>query len=720
MKFTEDEIKQIEKEFEELAKSYSTQRGQEGLDEIQKAYRFAYDAHYPIRRKSGEPYILHPISVALICSREFNLGKKSLITALLHDVVEDTDVTKEDIVREFGQEVADMVENLTKISKVSADINIKENSSLQIENFKKILISMSEDYRVVLIKLADRLHNLRTLDSLARFKQLKIASETLYVYAPLAERLGLYRIKTELEDSSFRILFPEEYQSIAKKLEDTEERRTMMINKFGLPIQARLTEEKYDYEVDGRPKSIYSIYKKMQKKDVPFEEIFDIYAFRIIFTPKPDGGSEKEQCMKIYSYVTDCYPPRPDRFRDWINNPKDNGYEALHSTVMGHDGKWVEVQIRSKRMNDIAENGIAAHHRYKGLYSGEKQFENWFSIVRDVINNSKDSDFIPALLKSGDITIFTPKGESFVLPKGSSALDFAYHLDKKIGNHAISAKINHQVRPLEYKLRNGDQVEIITSQVAKPKIDWLNKVYTAKAIIEIKKFLYEEAERVASTEKKKLENMLAQLQIKLTDRIIEKLKIFYNLHLSDPENFVYLKLEEEPQTVDSLKQILKQFTPERKINIFRFNRSKDISKKEDSSEKHYERATCCNPLPGDDIVGYELSPGNIIIHQVMCPISIELNSKHGDKIVPVSFENEEHKATLTELSFEGIDRIGIVRDLTNVLSTDLNIYIREINFKSFDGIFEGSIKLYVKSVSDLDATIQKLKKVQGVSKITRI
>ncbi len=721
MNFTELEIQNIENELEEIINAFQNRGTEQDKEEIRRAFRFAYDAHFPIRRKSGEPYIIHPINVAKICAQELNMDKNALIAALLHDVVEDTDITIDNVRENFGSDVANLVEGLTKIS--GAMNNMYD--SAQIENFRKIFISMAQDYRVILIKLADRLHNIRTLDSLARHKQLKIASETLIIYGPLAERLGLYRIKTELEDNAFRISQPQEYAKIAQKLKDTEQQRILLINKFSLPIAAKLTEQRYDFEIDGRPKSIYSIYKKMVRKKIPFEEIYDIYAIRIIFEPKENEGTEKEQCLKIYSYITDCYKPHPTRFRDWLSNPKENGYEALHSTVMGPTGQWVEVQIRSYRMNSIAENGIASHFLYKGWQSNEVKLEKWLSMIKKVLTSdaqvdvSSTSEYLTSMIKNSEIVVFTPKGEHFYLPDGATVLDFAYALGPQIGEKAALAIVNHEQRPLNFKLRSGDQVKIITATVQKPTHEWVNYATTVNALTQIRRFLHEEAEQLAPKGEAKIKELLEKLQIKFTERIIEKLRQHYQISENDPHIYVLAKVAQDNLDSESFKQILKKYTQERKINFFQFILSREDEKKDKSQRKQYVPAECCIPIPGDDVVGYELVPGVITIHKVGCSVAMDLNAKHGDKIVPVSFLKEEHKAFIAELTFEGIDRVGIVRDLTNVLSTDLNINIREIYFRAYDGIFEGSIKLYTRNVQDLENVISKLKKTKGVNKINR-
>jgi GTP pyrophosphokinase len=724
MDFTLQEQKYVLSSFENLISSCPRCHDDEKIKLLRKAFEFAHKAHYPTRRKSGEPYILHPIYVAQICCTELNLGTTSMVAALLHDVVEDTEVTVEEIKNEFGEEISIMVDGLTKISGA-----ISVTNSMQSENFKKILITMSQDIRVMLIKLADRLHNIRTLDSMPRHKQLRIASETFYIFAPIAHRIGLYTIKTELEDNAFRIKQPKECAEIERKLKNTDAQRTMFINKFSLPIAAHLTEKKYDFDISGRPKSLYGIYQKMIKKGIPFEEIYDLFAIRIIFTPKEDEGSEKEQCFKIYSIVTDIYTPRPDRLRDWVTTPKENGYESLHSTVMGPNGQWVEVQIRTRRMDEIAEFGYAAHFKYKGNQSNEGGLDNLYDIMREAIvtadpDTDEFMDNIKSILTTSKITIFTPKGDMHSFPQGATALDFAYAIHEDIGNRAISAKVNHRNMPLSYELKNGDQIEIITSQKQKPSFDWLNIVQTAKARYSLRKAINQEVDKKANVGQKKLNNLLTELNLTVTPRIIEKVKLHYDIEQDKEDRFVFAYLSEQELNLDILRKILRQSSPEKKILFWTIKSKENTTKEADKPttnniKYNYTLADCCRPIPGDPVMGFKMHQNIIEIHHVSCPEAVRLSSQQGNKIVEVDWFSREQKAFLSDLRISGVDRIGLVSDITTVLSKELDVNIRSINIYTHDGIFDGSFELYVRSIEDLNDIMSKLRKIQGVDNVLR-
>ncbi|MDD2563146.1 MAG: RelA/SpoT family protein [Salinivirgaceae bacterium] len=722
MEFTDKEKKTIDDRFENLVSSCLQKYSDERIEDVRKAFDFANKAHYPIRRKSGEPYILHPISVAQICGVELNMGATSIIAALLHDVVEDTDYTVEDIERYFGLEVAKMVEGLTKISGV-----ISVSNSLQYENFKKILISMTQDIRVILIKLADRLHNIRTLDSMPRHKQLKIASETLFIFAPIAHRLGLYAVKNELEDNAFKIKQPKEFHEIEQKLKDTESHRVLFINKFTLPIAARLTEKQYDFDVSGRSKSIYSIYQKMQRKSVTFEEIYDLFAIRIIFTPKKEDGSEKEQCFKIYSIVTDIYKPRPDRLRDWVTTPKENDYEALHSTVMGPNGNWVEVQIRTVRMDNIAEYGCAAHSNYKEEQKSGKYIDKWFSHIRETMdtedpNGSELMDNLKSTLSTNEIIVFTPKGDTRSFPIGSTALDYAYDIHKEIGNMAISAKVNYKNYPLSYVLKNGDQIEIITSKKQTPQEKWLDFVQTPRARQYLRKNLNHQSTSLAKKGRELLHNHLKEMKLVVTPRILEKIRTYFDIDQGKDDLLTYIRVAQEDISFETLKKILRQNSKEKKILFWNIGNKESNVKKNaitTSAKNNYKLAECCRPLPGDPVQGFAIKPNSIEIHHLNCPEAIKLSSQYGDKIVQVDWFSDEQKAFLTGIKLTGIDRMGIISDMTQVLTKELNINIRSLNFYSHDGIFEGAIELYVRNFDDLQEIINKLKRTKGVDKVFR-
>lgn len=725
MDFTPKEQEDIDLHFEEMLAACARCRNTDKQDELRKAFNFARKAHYPIRRKSGEPYIHHPISVAQICYSELNLGATSMVAALLHDVVEDTEYTTDDIKNEFGEEVAIMVDGLTKISGV---MNV--TNSLQSANFKKILITMSQDIRVMLIKLADRLHNIRTLDSLPRHKQLKIASETFYVFAPIAHRIGLYAIKTELEDNAFKIMQPKEYADIAQKLKNNEAQRTMFINKFSLPIAARLTEKKIDYDISGRPKSIYGIYQKMKRKGVTFEEIYDLFAIRIIFTPTMDDGSEKEQCFKIYSVVTDIYASRPDRLRDWVTKPKDNSYEALHLTVMGPEGKWVEVQIRTRRMDQIAEFGYAAHFKYKDSQNNEDKergLEKLYDMMREVILTSDPDtgEFMNNLqmaLSTTEIVAFTPKGDTHSFPYGATALDFAYAVHPSIGHRAISAKVNHKNMPITYKVQNGDQIEIITSQKQNPSAHWLEIVKTSKARYYLRKLLNQETEAKAVEGRAKLNKLLSELKLTITDRIIEKIKNYYRIAHDKDENYVLAQLSGKTLTIDILREILRQSSPEKKLLFWTIQSKQDTQQKDTTTpvpQYEYTLASCCRPIPGDQVQGLKILPNKLEIHHVNCPEAIRLSAQYGDKIVEVDWFSREQKAFLATIKMSGIDRMGVANEITTMLSKKLDVNIRSINIYTYDGRFEATLELYVRSIEDLKDIMNKLKMIQGIDNVQR-
>lgn len=731
MDFTQEEVQKINKHFEELKQKAVKSRTKENAELIDQAFDFAYKSHYPVRRKSGEPYIFHPIAVAEIVASELLLGTTSIVTALLHDVVEDTEYTAEDIKQFFGEKVSQMVEGLTKMSGV-----FDHRSSLQAENFRKMLLSMADDVRVILIKLADRLHNMRTLESMPNNKQLKIAGETLFLYAPLAHRLGLYRMKTELEDISFRYRHPEDYQQINQKLEESNEKRTNFINKFSLPIAARMTDAGYDFDISGRPKSVYSIWQKMQKKGVTFEQIYDLFAIRIIFTPKEDEGAEKEQCYKIYSLITDIYRPRPDRLRDWVNTPKANGYEALHSTVMGPNGKWVEVQIRTRRMNEIAERGFAAHWKYKGQHDQESELDNWLGKIKETIE-SPDTDALEFLddvklnLYNSEIMVFSPKGELIKLPQNATALDFAYEIHTEVGNQAVYAEINHKSLPVTAKLKSGDQVRIITSAKAQPKIEWIQMVATAKAKSAIRAYFNKVRNNKIEAGKEIYLELLQKLNIKLNERLFMRLRdrlgvrkkedIFYGLGngtISPVDIRKVLRSRIAPRWMRfwSIKSDSKQSEDDKTIT---FDKKKTLNISDEDIKNQFHIAECCNPIPGDNVIGYYDSNGIIHIHKSSCQEAVKLSSGYGDRIVKVKWTSHKAMAFLVNIRLEGFDRPGIVHAVTGVISKELSANIRTIHFETSESTFDGWIELYVYDRKDLRSLISDLKGIKGINRIYR-
>jgi len=694
---------------------------------IRKAFDVALDAHKDMRRKSGEPYIYHPIAVARICAEEIGLGATSIICALLHDTVEDTDITLEDINTMFGNKEAQIIDGLTKISGV-----VDHRVSLQAENFRKILLTLSDDVRVILIKLADRLHNMRTLGSMRRDKQLKIASETLFLYAPLAHRLGLHNVKSELEDLSLKYKEPEQFEDIVNKLEKTQEVRTRFINQFSLPIKKSLKEKGLNFEIKGRPKSIHSIWNKMQKKEVPFEEVYDLMAIRIIIDD--DKDNEKADCWKAYSIVTDFYQPNPDRLRDWISVPKANGYESLHTTVMSPTGKWVEVQIRTKRMDEIAEKGFAAHWKYKEG-DGESHFDQWIKKVRDLIE-SPDVNALDLLddfklnLFSDEIFVFTPNGDMKSLPVGASALDFAFAVHSQVGSKCLGAKVNNKLVPLSHELLSGDQVEILTSKSQRPKEDWLKFVKTHKAKAKIKSCLKDDKREAVEEGKLLLEKEFKKLKIAYENISLKELQSHYKVTSSFDLYYKVAKKEislKDLQGFEVKKGVLKPKTSVRKrvktyINQVAQKRGKTGRKLligESQETLDYTMSPCCNPIPGDEVYGFVTINEGIKIHKVSCPNTVQLMSNYAYRIVKATWDGKENLSFLTGIKIIGIDEIGIVKNITLIISSQLSVNMRSISFDSHDGVFEGSIMVFVNDKLHLTELIEKLKKVQGVTKVER-
>ena len=702
---------------------------------IKRAFFLAKEAHEGVRRRSGEPYLLHPIAVAKIVIEEIGLGVKSVVAALLHDVVEDTEYSVEDMERIFGPKIASMVDGLTKMSGV-----VNADTSEQAEYFRKVLLTLSDDVRVILIKIADRLHNMRTLGAMPMNKQIKITGETIYLFAPLAYRLGLYSIKSELEDLCMKYRFPQQYAEITQKLQESEASRREFINKFNAPIITSLNRDNINYEISGRVKSVYSIWSKMQRKQIPFEEIYDLFAIRIVFKPLP-FPSEKTQCWQIYSTITDIYTPKPDRLRDWISMPKANGYEALHSTVMGPDGVWVEVQIRTQRMEDIAERGFAAHWKYKHatISQDEDEFDKWLKQIRAALNSPTENavDFLDNFklsLYTSEIVVFTPKGEARKMPFGATALDFAYDIHSKIGNSAISAKINHKLEPITTQINSGDQIEIITADNARPKPEWLETVTTAKAKQSIKSFLKRERQNNIERGMQMLDEKMKSLNVKLSGRVLRKITPIYD---SKNKEELYSKIGAGIVSLDNLDKALKVNS---KSKILKFWTLFIPQKKEDetddaaipgeiapaeeapATEPQFEIAECCKPIPGDKVVGYrDPASGNIIVHKATCDELNRLATQFGRNIVKEEIKWSQHKAMsyLVTTELRGIDRQGILLDLAKVVSADFNINIREVNIHSHDGIFEGNVSLYVKDAESLHAVMDKLRKIKGIESVKR-
>ena len=659
---------------------------------------------------------------------------KSVVAALLHDVVEDTEYTVEDMERIFGPKIASMVDGLTKMSGV-----FNAETSEQAEYFRKVLLTLSDDVRVILIKIADRLHNMRTLGAMPMNKQIKITGETIYLFAPLAYRLGLYSIKSELEDLCMKYRFPQQYAEITQKLNETEASRQEFISKFNAPIIAGLNRDNINYEISGRVKSVYSIWSKMQRKQIPFEEIYDLFAIRIVFKPLP-FPSEKTQCWQVYSTITDIYTPKPDRLRDWISMPKANGYEALHSTVMGPDGVWVEVQIRTQRMEDIAERGFAAHWKYKHatISQDEDEFDKWLKQIRSALNSPTENavDFLDNFklsLYTSEIVVFTPKGEARKMPFGATALDFAYDIHSKIGNSAISAKINHKLEPITTQINSGDQIEIITADNARPKPEWLEIVTTAKAKQSIKSFLKRERQNNIERGMQMLDEKMKSLNIKLSGRVLRKIVPIYE---SNNKEELYSKIGAGIVNLDNLEKVLKVNSKSKILKFWTLfiNKKEEedgddttapgetAPEKEAAAEPQFEIAECCKPIPGDKVVGYhDPATGNIIVHKANCDELDRLAAQFGKNIVKDEIKWSQHKAMsyLVTIELRGIDRMGILLDLAKVVSGDFSINIREVSIHSHDGIFEGSISLYVKDAEGLNDVMDKLRKIKGIESVKR-
>ena len=730
----------INQAFHELLNDYLNTKHRKKVEIITKAFNFANQAHKGIKRRSGEPYIMHPIAVASIVCNEIGLGSTSICAALLHDVVEDTDYTVEDIENIFGPKIAQIVDGLTKIS---GGI-FGDRASAQAENFKKLLLTMSNDIRVILIKIADRLHNMRTLGSMLPNKQYKIAGETLYIYAPLANRLGLYKIKTELENLSFKYEHPEEYAEIEEKLNATAAERDKVFNDFTAPIRTQLDKMGLKYRILARVKSIYSIWNKMQTKHVPFEEIFDLLAVRIIFEPR-NIEEELNDCFDIYVSISKIYKPHPDRLRDWVSHPKANGYQALHVTLMGNNGQWIEVQIRSERMNDVAEQGFAAHWKYKegGGSEDEGELEKWLKTIKEILDDPQPDaiDFLDTIklnLFASEIFVFTPKGELKTMPQNSTALDFAFSLHTDIGSHCIGAKVNHKLVPLSHKLQSGDQVEILTSKSQRVQPQWEVFATTARARAKIAAILRKERKANQKIGEEILNEFLKKEEIRPEETVIEKLRKLHNA-----------KNEEELLAAIGSKAIVlgeadknelkeKQTSNWKKYLTFSFGNSKEKQEEkepqekekinpkevlkltEESLQKKYIMAECCHPIPGDDVLGYVDENDRIIIHKRQCPVAAKLKSSYGNRILATEWDTHKELSFLVYIYIKGIDSMGLLNEVTQVISRQLNVNIRKLTIETEDGIFEGKIQLWVHDVDDVKTICNNLKKIQNIKQVSRV
>jgi len=699
---------------------------------IKRAFTMAMEAHKDMRRKSGEPYIFHPLSVAEICVQEIGLGTTSIIAALLHDVVEDTDIQLIDIERIFGKKTTKIVDGLTKIKGA-----FEYGSSAQAENFRKMLFTLSEDVRVILIKLADRLHNMRTLESMPRNKQLRISSETIYLYAPLAHRLGLNAIKTELEDLYLRFTEESVYYEIANKIDESRASRNKFIKQFVQPLKDEVDKLNIEYEIKSRPKSIFSIYSKMKKQNIPFEEVYDLFAIRVILDTPIE--QEKSFCWQVYSIVTDYYTPNPDRLRDWISTPKGNGYESLHTTVMAKNGQWVEVQIRTRRMDEIAEKGYAAHWKYKDSISNhESNLEKWLVRVRDLLEKQDLSalefvDDFRGNLFNEEVFVFTPKGELKTLPNGATALDFAFDIHTDIGAKCIGAKVNQKLVPINHLLKNGDQIEILTSSKQKPNEDWLRFVISPKAKSKVKELLKENKRYQVDEGKEILTRKLKQLKIDGNSRVFEQMRAYFNV----PSQFeLHFRVGKGLITVNDLKRF-KEFKPssplktkphsevpdvktiEQEINRAKGRHEDTLLIGEDMDVVEYKLAKCCTPIPGDDVFGFVTVNEGIKIHRTTCPNATELLANHGNRVIKAKWTSQHEVAFLTGLKVVGTDRVGLINDVSRVISEELKVNMSSLSFKSDQGIFNGEIMLYVNDTRHLEMLIKKLEKVEGVVEVAR-
>ncbi|SHO65195.1 RelA/SpoT family protein [Algoriphagus zhangzhouensis] len=729
----EEERKEILKRYRRLLRHAKPVLKPGDAKFIKQAFNVSLEAHKDMRRKSGEPYIYHPLEVALICVEEIGLGTTSIVAALLHDVVEDTDWELEDIEREFGPKVMTIIDGLTKISGV-----FEYGSSQQAENFRKMLLTLSDDVRVILIKIADRLNNMRTLGSMPRHKQLKISSETMYLYAPLAHRLGLYAIKSELEDLYLKYTDTDTYKDIVDKINESKSYRNKFIKSFIQPIEEELTRQGFKFSIKGRPKSVYSIYNKMKKQGIPFEEVYDLFAIRIILESELE--SEKADCWQVYSIVTDFYKPNPDRLRDWISTPRSNGYESLHTTVMSNTGQWVEVQIRTDRMDEIAERGYAAHWKYKDS-SGKSNsgLDDWITQVRSMLE-SNDGNAIEFMddfrgnLFHEEVFVFTPKGDLKVLPFGASALDFAFEIHTEIGARCIGAKVNQKLVPINQKLKNGDQVEILTSSKQRPNEDWLNSVVTSRAKAKIKDALREEKKSAILDGREIVQRKLKQMKMDFNSETIEKLRAYFELKTANEFYYRVGKGTIDPTSIKSFKdfkenQKLKHKAIQEKVKD-ESSFTKEIKSLkgpdhdqlligEDMDVVDYILAKCCNPIPGDDVFGFVTVNEGIKIHRTSCPNALELLSNHGNRVIKARWTSQKEIAFLAGLHIVGTDRVGLINDVTKVISNELKVNMRSITVDSDAGIFEGTIKLYVHSTEHLDKLMNNLSQVEGIIKVSR-
>jgi len=738
---TEKDKQLVNNAYKLLLKDFKRSKGPESFKMIDKAFHFAWEAHKGVRRKSGEPYIIHPIEVAHIAAKEMGLGTKSIVSALLHDVVEDTDYTLDDIQNLFGEKVAQIVDGLTKISGV-----FDQQTSMQAENFRKMLLTLSDDLRVILIKIADRLHNMRTLSSMPIRKQMKIAGETLFLFAPLAHRMGLYTIKTELENLSLKYEHPEDYQTISEKIKLHETNQEELLKNIIAPIKLKFKENNIAYSIKNRPRSIFSIWNKIQTQNLSIEEIYDLISVRVVFKPIPDIP-EKNQCWNIYSLITDIYKPKPERIRDWVSTPKANGYEALHVTAMGPFGNWVEFQIRTERMDDIAEKGFAVQSKYNTSASGESELDKWLKDVREILDNPEADamaflDEFKLNLFSQEIQVFTPKGHIRTLPKNATTLDFAYEIHTDIGNQCIGAKVNHKLVPLSHVLKSGDQVEILTSEKQNPKHEWLEFAVTARAKSKIKSAFKKERKEFTIKGTKMVEDQLNEAGLMINAKAYRKMLEYYKL--SNKEELFY-KIGLGKIDINEIEAVVKKKSKSKFIKYWKLqffgepkeddvldsdeevkeikpnvDKKKTLMLSEMAANESYKIATCCNPIPGDEVLAYLDLENNIIIHKRKCPNALKLMTSQGDRLLAADWTSHRLMSFLAVIELSGIDKIGMVNDVTNIISKDHDVNMRSLHFESHDGIFEGLIHLYVHNTEDLNNLIMKLIKIKGLDTVKRI
>lgn len=739
----------VDREFQALLNDYSKSIHRQKVDIIIKAFHFAKQAHKGVRRRSGEPYIMHPLAVARIVISEIGLGSTSICAALLHDVVEDTEYTVEDIENLFGAKIASIVSGLTKISGGVFGAQASE----QAENFRKLLLTMSEDIRVILIKIADRLHNMRTLEFQPIEKRFKIAGETQYIYAPLAHRLGLFNIKTELENLSFKYEHPETYAELENKLQLSQEAQMAIFEDFAKPIREKLTDMGYEFSLTARIKTVYSIYRKMQAKNIPFEDVYDLLAARIIFTPNPDM-SEKDQCWMIYSALTGIYKPHPERIRDWISTPKANGYEALHVTVMGKNGQWVEVQIRTQRMHEIAEKGLAAHWKYKTGIADETELDKWLRQIKDLLQNPEPSaieflDTFKLNLFASEILVFTPTGEIRTMPQGATALDFAFALHSELGLTCIGAKVNHKLEPLSYALQGGDQVEILTSQNQQPKQEWLNYVTTAKAKTSLKNYFRAEDRKFVKQGEDTFASILEKYNLtQQPDNATHRALVYFGL--KTPRQLMTL-IGKDSISIDELEKAVqpkhksswKRYIPflssgnndddsvmgptgEQGTQANQDTQPKPKEKKstivltEENINSIYQLASCCRPIPGDEVLGHKDNMGVVTIHRRNCKVADFLKSSDGKNIYSAVWDTHRQETFLETIELRGIDQVGVFIQVISIISQDFNINISDIHISADDGIFNGTIQMQVYDLAELNELCQEIKKIKQIQSIQRI